>query len=219
MKIGYARVSSKDQDVSGQQDVLKRVGCAKVYLEKVSGSSRALGERTELARLIAELHPGDQVVCTKADRLGRSVRDLLNIIHDIDRQGASVTVMEPAITTDNSSGRMLITVLGMVAEMELGFIRSRTADGIARARAAGRFAGKKPKYDWPAVYEYRQTHSLAQTAKKFGCTVYSVYRICAKVRKEMGDDGSKDDRHDVCRAEVLADDQAGENARLENAQR
>lgn len=110
-------------------------------MEKVSGGSR--NGRTELQTVLDFLREGDVVVVHELDRLGRSTRDVLNIVHEIDSKGASLRLLEPAISTEGPMGRMVITTLAMVAEMELGFIRARQADGIAKAKAKaeGRYTG------------------------------------------------------------------------------
>jgi DNA invertase Pin-like site-specific DNA recombinase len=81
--------------------------------------------------------PSDVLVCVKLDRLGRSTRDVLNLVHELDQKGAFLRILEPAISTDGPMGKMVLTVLGMVAEMELGFIKARQRDGIERAKFKG----------------------------------------------------------------------------------
>jgi DNA invertase Pin-like site-specific DNA recombinase len=96
--------------------------------------------------------PGDVLVCVKLDRLGRSTRDVLNLVHELDQKGAFLRILEPAISTDGPMGKMVLTVLGMVAEMELGFIKARQRDGIERAKTKGDvYKGRKPTIDRSAV--------------------------------------------------------------------
>ena len=138
-RIGYARVSTIDQDHESQVERLKAEGCEIVRAEKVSGGSRE--GRSELATVIEFLRPGDELVVTRLDRLGRDTRDVLNIVHECDEREATVTVLDPFISTKGDMGRVVITVLGMVAEMERRFIKQRQYDGIERAKANGVYVG------------------------------------------------------------------------------
>ena len=119
--IGYARVSTLDQSTDTQVERLRPAGCTTVRLEKVSGKSR--DTRVELATVLDFMREGDTLVVVKLDRLGRDTRDVLNIIHELEAKNAKLRVLEPAISTDGPMGKVVLTVLGMVAEMELGFIR------------------------------------------------------------------------------------------------
>jgi hypothetical protein len=120
---GYTRVSSSDQSTDTQIPKLKATGCRVVRTEKLSGKSR--DGRDQLATLLEFIGPGDVLVCVKLDRLGRSTRDVLNLVHELDQKGAFLRILEPAISTDGPMGKMVLTVLGMVAEMELRFIKAR----------------------------------------------------------------------------------------------
>ena len=122
-RIGYARVSSLDQDLETQLAKLKAEGCGIIRSEKVSGGSR--DGRAELATVIEFLRPGDELVVTRLDRLGRDIRDVLNIVHQCEQRGAFVTVLDPHVTTRGDMGQMVLTVLGMVAQMERRFIKER----------------------------------------------------------------------------------------------
>ena len=101
-----------------------------------------------LTVLLEFIGPGDVLVCVKLDRLGRSTRDVLNLVHELDQKGAFLRILEPAISTDGPMGKMVLTVLGMVAEMELGFIKARQRDGIESAKCKGGvYKGRKPSID------------------------------------------------------------------------
>src|SRR3954453_11707490 len=115
-RIGYARVSTTDQDYATQEHRLKDAGCTIIRKEKASGGSRA--GRDELAAILDFVRPGDEVVVVKLDRLGRSTRDVLNLVHELEEKGAGLRVLEPEFSTMTDTGRILVTVLGMVAEME-----------------------------------------------------------------------------------------------------
>src|SRR5215204_3829807 len=132
-RIGYARVSTADQDLDTQLTKLKAEGCGIIRSEKVSGGSRE--GRTELATIIEFLRPGDELVVTRLDRLGRDTRDVLNIVHECDQRQAFVTVLDAHICTRGEAGRIVMTVLGMVARVERRFIKERQREGIERAKA------------------------------------------------------------------------------------
>ena len=134
-RIGYARVSTIDQDLELQLAKLKAEGCEVIRSEKVSGGSR--DGRNELATVLAFLRPGDELVVTQLDRLGRDTRDVLNLIHECEQKGAFVTVLDPHVCTRGEMGHIVLTVLGMVAQMERRFIKERQRDGIERAKAGG----------------------------------------------------------------------------------
>ncbi|HIP22614.1 MAG TPA: recombinase family protein, partial [Rhodobacteraceae bacterium] len=122
-RIGYARVSTIDQDLDIQIAKLKAAGCEIVRSETGSGASRK--GRAELDTVLQFVRTGDELVVHRLDRLGRSTRDVLNLVHELDAKGASLRILEPEITTSGDMGRMVITVLGMVADMELKFIKDR----------------------------------------------------------------------------------------------
>ena len=140
-RIGYARVSTLDQDLDIQLARLKAEGCGIVRSEKISGGSRE--GRTELATVIEFLRPEDELMVARLDRLGRDTRDVLNIIHEVEQRGAFVTVLDPHVSTRGEMGHVMLTVLGMVAQMERRFIRERQREGIERARATGVYTGGK----------------------------------------------------------------------------
>jgi DNA invertase Pin-like site-specific DNA recombinase len=141
---GYARVSAKGQDVSGQIDALTKAGCAKVFPEKVSGV-RA-DNRKELARALKALAPGDTLIVTRLDRLARSTRDLLNTIDAVAKAGATFkSLADSWADTTTPHGKLMLTILGGLAEFERTLIRARTDDGRTRAKAAGIRFGRKPK--------------------------------------------------------------------------
>src|SRR3984957_7293413 len=140
---GYARVSAKGQDVSGQIDALTRAGCAKVFPEKVSGV-RA-DNRKELARALKALAPGDTLIVTRLDRLARSTRDLLNTIDAVAKAGATFkSLADSWADTTTAHGRLMLTVLGGLAEFERALIIARTGDGRVRAKARGVRFGRPP---------------------------------------------------------------------------
>jgi len=132
---GYARVSTDGQSLFSQDAELHAAGCVKVYAEKVSG---ARTNRPELAKVIKRLDTGDVLIVTRLDRLARSTRDLLNILDDIAKRGAGFKSLNDAwADTTTPHGRLMLTVLGGLAEFERELILARTSDGRARAKARG----------------------------------------------------------------------------------
>ena len=175
-KIGYARVSTIDQDFEIQQQRLKAEGCVIVRAEKVSGASR--DGRTELATLIEFLREGDELVVTRLDRLGRDTRDVLNIVHECEQRGAFVTILDPHVSTRGDMGHMILTVLGMVAQMERRFIKERQREGIERAKSTGRYGGGKVRIDHEKIRELSaKGFGATVIAKKVGCSRMQVYRV------------------------------------------
>ncbi len=175
-KIGYARVSTADQDYDGQVERLKAEGCTVIRKEKVSGASR--DGRDELASILDFLRPGDELMVTRLDRLGRSTRDVLNIVHECDERQASLTVLEPHVSTKGDVGRIVLTVLGMVAEMERSFIKARQRDGIAIAKVAGVYKGGKRRIDPEKVRSLKmEGKGPTEIAKALGVSRMQVHRI------------------------------------------
>ena len=141
MDYGYARVSTREQDLSGQVAELKAAGCAKVYSETASG---ARSDRPQLVKVIRRLAPGDVLVVTRIDRLARSVRDLLNVLEAIRQSGAGFRSLRDAwCDTSSAHGQLMLTVIGGLAEFERSLIVARTSEGRERARAAGQTFGRK----------------------------------------------------------------------------
>jgi DNA invertase Pin-like site-specific DNA recombinase len=173
--IGYARVSSLSQDTAAQEDKLRAAGCTIICTEKVSGASR--NGRDELASIMDFIRPGDTLVVVKLDRLGRSTRDVLNLVHELEQRGANLRVLEPAINTGGPMGRMVLTVLGMVAEMELGFIRDRQRTGIEAAKAKGVYKGRPPTFDHAKIVALRKDGlGATEIARAVGCKRGNVYK-------------------------------------------
>jgi DNA invertase Pin-like site-specific DNA recombinase len=141
--FGYARVSTRDQDLTAQDAELMAAGCAKVFKEKISGAKT---DRPELVKAISRLEPGDVLVVTRLDRLARSTRDLLNVIAAIAVRGAGFKSLKDAwADTTSAHGRLMLTVLGGLAEFERELIRARTGEGRKRAKERGVRFGRPRK--------------------------------------------------------------------------
>jgi DNA invertase Pin-like site-specific DNA recombinase len=142
-KLGYARVSTNGQDLSGQVAELEAAGCAKIYREKTSGAKT---DRPELAKLLRALDPGDVVIVSRLDRLARSTRDLLNVLDVVAKAGAGFRSLKDTwADTTTPHGRLMLTVLGGLAEFERELIRARTGEGRKRAQARGVKFGRPSK--------------------------------------------------------------------------
>ena len=142
-QFGYARVSTRDQDLAAQDAELMAAGCAKVFKEKVSGAKT---DRPELAKVIGRLEPGDVLVVTRLDRLARSTRDLLNVIAAVSERGAGFKSLKDTwADTTTAHGRLMLTVLGGLAEFERELIRARTGEGRKRAKERGVRFGRPRK--------------------------------------------------------------------------
>ena len=177
--LGYARVSTRDQDLTGQLDALKAAGAVAIYREKVSG---VRADRPQLAKLMAKLMPGDIVVVTKLDRLGRSTRELLELIERIGKAGASFRSLgDPLWDTSSSQGRLLSTLLAAIADFERDLIRERTGEGRKRATANGIKFGRKRKlsdYQRAEAVKRRATgETLAAIAKSYGVAISMISRL------------------------------------------
>jgi DNA invertase Pin-like site-specific DNA recombinase len=132
----------------------------------------------EVETLILDfIRPGDALVVVKLDRLGRSTRDVLNLVHELDQRGAALRILEPDVNTAGPLGRMVLTVLGMVAEMELGFIKERQAAGIAKAKANGVYKGRPVSLDHQLI-KAMHLEGIGPTAiaNKLGCSRGAVYK-------------------------------------------
>jgi DNA invertase Pin-like site-specific DNA recombinase len=174
-KYGYARVSSLSQSTEAQEMALREAGCTVVRIEKASG--RTIEGRDELTTLLEFLREEDVLVVHKLDRLGRNTRDVLNLVHEVDQKGASLQVLEPPIETSGPMGKMVLTVLGMVAEMELGFIKERQRTGIEAAKSRGVYKGRPQSVDYDAILRLkREGLGISAIAKEVGCSRGTVYK-------------------------------------------
>ncbi|MBY5453950.1 recombinase family protein [Rhizobium leguminosarum] len=174
-RIGYARVSTTDQDLAIQTERLKAAGCEIIRSETGSGASRK--GRSELETIMEFLRSGDELVVLRLDRLGRSTRDVLNLVHELDEKGASLRILEPEVTTAGNMGRMVITILGMVADMELTFIKDRQRAGIEAAKAEGVYKGRKKAVDDEDIRRrIAAGASKADVARELRISRMTVYR-------------------------------------------
>lgn len=177
---GYARVSTLSQSTDVQVARLKAAGCDVVREEAASGRSRS--GRTELQTILEFIRAGDTLMVVKLDRLGRSTRDVLNLVHELESKGAALRVLEPKIDTSKPEGRIMLTTLSMVAEMELTFIKERQRAGIEAAKAKGIYKGRKRSIDRDAVKRLRQEGvGASEIARRLGIGRASVYKVLSDV--------------------------------------
>lgn len=162
--MGYARVSTYGQTLDAQLDQLRAAECAKVYREKASG---ARADRRELLRVLKELSPGDVLIVTRIDRLARSTFDLFAIVKQIVDAGAQFrSLAEPWADTASSTGRMMIAILGGLADVERDLIRVRTSEGRTRAKARGTHMGRPPALTTQQQAEARNRRAEGATLKE-----------------------------------------------------
>jgi DNA invertase Pin-like site-specific DNA recombinase len=177
--LGYARVSTQDQDLSAQLAALKAAGAETIYREKISG---VRADRPQLAKLMVSLKQGDTVLVTKLDRLGRSTRELLDLIHHIDQAGAAFRSLgDPLFNTTTSQGRLLVTMLAAIAEFERELIRERTGEGRKRALANGVKFGRPRALD---TFQRQEALKRRQTgeppsviARTYGVSSKTIARL------------------------------------------
>jgi len=179
MLVGYARVSSAGQSLDIQMDALKAAGCEKVFQEKKSGTSA--DGRQALADVIDFLREGDTLVITRLDRLARSSVDLHNIIDRLNGKGVKFRCLQQAgIDTDSGMGKLVLAILGAVAEFETDIRKERQKEGIERAKAKGVYKGRKPSVDARAVQALKADGIRpSEIAKRLGIGRASVYRALA----------------------------------------
>jgi DNA invertase Pin-like site-specific DNA recombinase len=189
MRIGYGRVSTRDQHPEAQHDALEAAGCESIFIETASGK---LARRPELDKaLLMANRTGDQLVVTKLDRLGRSLEHLMQLSNQIESRGVDLVVLDQGIDTSTPIGKMFFQILGAIAEFEHALMSERTKDGLAAARARGRTGGQKPKlgprqvtlaqqmYDELDERGHRR-YTVAQIAAEFGVTRPTIYRHLTK---------------------------------------
>ncbi len=178
MKIGYARTSTLEQKAGFEAQIteLEKVGCEKLFKEQVS----SIGKRAQLDTALDFIREGDTLVVTKLDRLARSVRHLGEITDHITGKKANLQIIDLGINTGNASGKLVLHMLGAVAEFERGIMLERQREGIAKAKADGKYKGRKPtaKAKSKEVLELKkQGMGPTAIAKELGIGRASVYRI------------------------------------------
>lgn len=190
MRLGYGRVSTRDQHPEAQHDALTEAGCDRLFIEKRSGK---LASRPELNRLLEHMREGDTVVVTKLDRLGRSLGNLIELEATFRAAGVGLVILNLGVDTSTPSGRMVFNMVGAVAEFEASLNSERTLDGLAAARARGRTGGQKPKLKARQIRlaqemydelgsDGKRRYTVQQIADEFGVSRPTIYRHLEKAR-------------------------------------
>jgi DNA invertase Pin-like site-specific DNA recombinase len=177
-RIGYARVSTEDQNLDLQRDALTRSGCLTIYEEPASGKS---AKRIELDDCRKSLRTGDTLVVWRLDRLGRSLSDLVKIIGDLEREGITFESLSEKIDTGSASGKLQFHVFAALAEFERNLIRERTLAGLSAARARGRVVGRKPKLNGKQIREIKTLLTdpaarVTDIAERYGVSRTTLYK-------------------------------------------
>ena len=171
MLIGYARVSTQDQDAAAQIAALKDFGCELIFQEKASGGR---WDRPELHRLLGQLRKGDVLVVWKLDRLSRSLKDVLNLMEKISQAGADFHSITEAIDTTSPGGRMMMQIVGTFAEFERAMLRERTQRGLEAARKQGRVGGRRPKLD---THQQQEIVNLVDSGQKTAADAARLFNV------------------------------------------
>ena len=171
MLIGYARVSTDDQDTALQVTALKAAGCERIFREKASGGR---WDRPELHRLLDQLRPGDLLVVWKLDRLSRSLRDVLTIMERLGEAAAGFRSLTEAIDTTTPAGRMMMQMVGAFAEFERAMLRERTKAGLDAARQEGRVGGRRPKL---SLQQQSAIHKMVASGEKTAADAARLFKI------------------------------------------
>jgi DNA invertase Pin-like site-specific DNA recombinase len=179
MIYGYARVSTDGQSLDAQVDELAAAGCEKVFQEKISG---ARSDRKELAKAMARLGNGDTLIVCRLDRLARSSRDLLNILHEVGMKEAKFrSIHDPWADTSTPHGRLMLAVIGGLAEFERSLIRARTSEGRERAMREGVKFGRRPKLTnhqrREAIARRERGETMAEIAKSYNVSHSTISRL------------------------------------------
>ncbi len=182
MKIGYARVSTTDQNPELQLDALRQAGCEKIFQDKISGSK---ADRPGLTEALNYIREGDRLVVWRLDRLGRSLKHLIQVIEDLDKRKIGFASLQEGFDTTTSGGKLVYQIFGALAEFERNLIRERTKAGLEAARARGRVGGRKEKLSAAQIetmikmYESKD-HTLKEICEVMGISKPTFYRYLNK---------------------------------------
>lgn len=186
MLVGYARVSTQDQNPDLQLDALKSAGCEKFFVEKASGAQR---DRPELMAAIGFAREGDTLVVWKLDRLARSMRQLIETVEGLAEAGIGFRSLTEAIDTTTAGGKLVFHIFGALAEFERSIIRERTRAGLEAARIRGRRGGRRPKLNDKDLDAARamlagETLTVEAVAKRLGVSLATLYRYLPAARAQ-----------------------------------
>lgn len=178
MLVGYARVSTQDQDPNLQIDALRAAGCERVFVEKASGAQR---DRPELKAALDFMRPSDCLVVWKLDRLARSLKQLIETVETVESKGIGLRLLAEVIDTSTAGGKVVFQIFSALAEFERSIIRERTSAGLAAARARGRTGGRPPSLSESDLVQARALLkdpeiTVDQVAKRLGVAASTLYR-------------------------------------------
>ena len=179
MNIGYARVSTQDQNLDLQNDALKAAGCENIYTDKMSGAKT---NRPGLEEILGFIRKGDTLVVWKLDRLGRSLKHLIQVLNQLDERGVYFKSIQESLDTSTPGGKLIFHVFGALAEFERDIIRERTMAGLAAARARGRKGGRPRKLSKKQVEMAKKlmndpTISIGEICRTMGVSKATLYRF------------------------------------------
>lgn len=178
MNLGYGRKSTADQNLDLQMDALRAAGCERIFMETASGSR---ADRPELLKLLEVARAGDVIVCWRLDRLGRSLRHLIEIAEDLQRRDIGLRSLTESIDTTTPAGRFMFSILGALASMEREVLIERTRAGLAAAAARGRRGGRPPALDADKLRAVKVmlasgSMTASEIARQVGCSPSTLYR-------------------------------------------
>ncbi|KZY34791.1 DNA invertase [Oleiphilus sp. HI0043] len=182
--VGYARVSTIDQDLTLQKQSLTAAGCDKIFSEKQSATKT--GGRKQLEACLDYLREGDILIVTRIDRLSRSLRDLQNLVHDLSENGIFLKTVEQPIDTSSAAGKAFFDMLGVFAEFETNLRRERQLEGVAKAKKDGKYKGRQPTARAKSIEVInliKEGLTREAVAKKLDIGIASVYRILKKYQE------------------------------------
>lgn len=195
MRIGYARVSTADQNLESQIDALQKAGCERIFQEKASG---ARADRPERNRMIDMLREDDTVVVTKLNRIGRNTKDLISISELLDEKGVNLIILDNNIDTTTPLGKMFFTVMAAIAEFERELIVEGTKEGLASARACGRVGGR-PRINSITIQNALDMHesgkySISEILAETGIGKTTLYKYLGEAKAQAEEKAEYDDK-------------------------
>ncbi|MBO6186568.1 MAG: recombinase family protein [Chryseobacterium sp.] len=169
MKIGYARVSTKDQNLDLQIEALEKAGCEKIYQEKISGATK---NRPELDKMIEQFRKGDELYVWRLDRLGRSLKNIIDLVLSLNDKGIIIKGLMDGVDTSTLNGRLFLNIMASLAEYERELIRERTNAGLQSARARGRTGGRPKGYTKETISKLLIMRSVYKDSTKAPEEIY-----------------------------------------------
>lgn len=174
MKIGYARVSTKDQNLDLQIEALQKAGCEKIFEEKISGSTK---NRPELDKMIEQFREGDELYVWRLDRLGRSLKHIIDLVLALSEKGIIIKGLTDGVDTSTINGRLFLNLMASLAEYERELIRERTKAGLQSARARGKLGGRPKGYSKESISKLLLMRSVYQDVNKSPEEIYTALNL------------------------------------------